>query len=509
MILSMKKGSRLKRYLNPVAQLHLLSPAPYSVLIAGRGFSKSFTNGVKQARKLAMMPKSCGLFNSPTYSMIYTKTLIPMMAAWEQHFGYVEGVHYVVGKPPPKWFEKPWHKPMRYENAVSWWNGRIVIFGSFDRPALLSGGSYDDVDTDEAYLIDKEDYDNFVIPSMRPTHPSFKGKELHLQQTFTSSMPFQGNGDWLLDFLPKSKTNPEMYSFIGWEPNVKMQTGSSWMNIEVLGRKTLMQWKAEMQEHSYKVMVLNQQVSSFGNTFYPALGPKHFYTAQANDRLVSVPINLLNKLERDARYDVGADDYDPDKPINISHDFGKFNCITIDQEYRDEIRIINTMHVFNEGENRKDLNDMADDFCNYYKHHKTKLVYQWGDKSGKDTRADSKLNYFEQFAERLRKQGWRVIMKKTGDIDHMERFRFINNLFEEKDPRYPRIRINSKCSDFRIAMESAGMRGDEKDKRSERNASIKQEHATHYTDAFDYRIYHGLKNREKEYAGDPYSTSLD
>src|SRR5690349_1164348 len=101
-----EKVLKVRRYLNPVSQLHVINEAPYKVLLAGRGFSKSFGNGAKQAKKVESMPKSCGLFNSPTYTMIYTKTLIPMKACWEQHFGYIEGIHYVVGKAPPKYFEK-------------------------------------------------------------------------------------------------------------------------------------------------------------------------------------------------------------------------------------------------------------------------------------------------------------------------------------------------------------------------------------------------------------------
>jgi len=94
-------NTKIKRYLNPVASMHLINNAIYNVLIAARGFSKSFTNGLKQARKVELMPRSLGLFTSPTYSMIYSKTLIPMKAAWDQHMGYVEGIHYVVGKAPP------------------------------------------------------------------------------------------------------------------------------------------------------------------------------------------------------------------------------------------------------------------------------------------------------------------------------------------------------------------------------------------------------------------------
>lgn len=504
-----EKIEKIERYLNPVAQLHLISNAPYNTLIAGRGFSKSFTNGLKQAKKVQLMPRSLGLFNSPTYSMIYTKTLIPMKAAWEQHCGYIEGIHYVVGKAPPKHFAKPWHRPGKYENVVTFWNGRSIIFGSFDRAERISGGSYDDVDTDEAYLIDKEDYDNFVIPTVRGTHPSFKGIRGHLQHTFTSSMPYKGLGEWLLDFRVKAISNPNMYAFFGWEPNAKVQKGSTWMNRLVLGDKAILQMKSEMEEHSYQIMILNQQVTNFGNTFYPALGPKHFYIPKANDKVISIPIGLLT-FERDASYDIGPDDYNPDMPIHISHDWGKFNCIMIDQEYPKEVRVVNAMHAYNGGANAKDQDDLADDFIRYYRMHKNKIVYQWGDKSGKATVANSKLNYFEQFAERLRDAGWRVMLKKTGDVDHLERHRFIGNLHKGEDPRLPRIRYNANnCADLRISLESAPMKGDKKDKSSEQNPAIKPEHATHYSDAHDYRLYHGFKIREKKESIDAHSTSLD
>lgn len=254
-----------------------------------------------------------------------------MKASWEQHLGYIEGIHYVVGKVPPNHFEKPRHRPHRYENVVTWWNGRTIVFGSFDRPALISGGSYDDCDNDEAYLVNKDDYDNFVIPTMRGTHPSFKNIDIHLQQTFTSSMPYKNQGDWLLEFRAKALTNPKMYGFTGWEPNAKVQLGSTLMNIKHLGKKAIDQMLAEMDEYSAKVMIHNQQVTNFGSTFYPSLGPKHFYTPLANEKVISIPLNNLKDYKRDASFDEGHDDYNKEMPINISHDWGAFNCIVIDQ----------------------------------------------------------------------------------------------------------------------------------------------------------------------------------
>jgi hypothetical protein len=282
--------------------------------------------------------------------------------------------------------------------------------------------------------------------------------------------------------------------------------GSTWMNRVVHGDKTILQWQMEMNNNNYRVMVLNQKVTNFGDTFYPVLGPKHFYIPKANSKIDVIPLKQIATTPRDASFDEGTGDYNPTLPLHISHDWGKFNCITIDQEYPKEIRFIKAMHVHNP----KTIDNLADEFADYYRMHKTKLLYQWGDKAGNNRQANSKHNYFEQFAERLRDKGWRVVRKKTGDIEHLERHRFISKLHAEDDARLPRIRHNANnCPDLRIALESAGMKDSKKDKSSENNPSIKPEHATHYTDAYDYRLYHGLKHRETSEAGDYLSTSLN
>lgn len=53
------------------------------------------------------------------------------------------------------------------------------------------------------------------------------------------------------------------------------------------------------------------------------------------------------------------------------------------------------------------------------------------------------------------------------------------------------------------------MIGDKKDKSSEKNTAIKPQHATHYTNAYDNRLYHGLKHKESSLDQiDAYSTNL-
>ncbi len=247
-----------------------------------------------------------------------------------------------------------------------------------------------------------------------------------------------------------------------------------------------------MPRLQYLVEVMNKRIRKFGALFYPALEDRHWYTDSFNyDYIDSLGLGA-KEFERDSRWDK---DCDPSVPLNISHDWGAFNCITIDQETRDEIRVINAMHVYHP----QIIDDLAKRFCKYYQHHKKKIVYQWGDKSGNNKVGNAKKNNFEQFAQVLKTNGWTVIRKTIGDIEHMERHRFITKLHREEDPALPKVRHNANnCKDLRISLESAGMNADaKKDKSGENNPRVEPQHATHYSDAYDYRLYHGLIKRSR------------
>lgn len=477
-----EKRTAIERYLNPIAQLYLMAMQLVRVLIAGRGFGKSFDNGLDVGKKVEALPRSKGLFLGITYTQILTNTLLPMKAAWEQYFGYIEGIHYVVGKKPPEHFVKPYQKPERYENVVTFWNGTTMVFGSFDRPQLIRGGSYDWDIVDEALLVKKDIYDQIVVPTIRPTHPIFKGMPYHRQQSFTSSMPYGSLGAWLLDVEQKAKSDPANYFYI---------EGTSWHNRHILGDETILSWFREMSRVQYMVEVMNKRVRSFGALFYPALTEKHWYTESYNyDHIDGIGLSM-KQYSPDSRWDA---DCDSDLPLIISHDFGVFNCLVIAQEKGKELRLINAMHTYHP----KTLDDLAREFCRYYSNHKRKVVYQYGDRTGNNRQPNKTQTYFEQFADILGDNGWIVRRMKIAYVEHLERHRFIINLHNGKYPHLPQILYNANnCADLRIALESAPMKDDKKDKSSETNPSIKPEHATHYTDAHDYLLYHRYKEKER------------
>ena len=458
-------------YLNPIAQLYLLADQLIKVLMAGRGFGKSFVNGVDVSDDVVKLPRAKGIFLGLTFTQIYTNTLLPITLAL-QSLGYYRDVHYVIGKRPPRHFTTPHQKPERYENTISFWNGYTINLASFDRPQLIRGGSNDFVKVDEALLIKKEMYDEVVIPTLRPSSIRLAGKKKMLHQHFTTSMPFGDKGQWLFEIEEKAKKEPKDYFFI---------EGTSWHNRKVLGDDTIRRWKDSMTPIRYDIEVMNRRVRNFGDRFYKSLTDEHYYEEDANyDFIDGLEYDL--SATRDSRWDA---DCRPDKALDLSFDFGNFTCMWVGQEHPGEYKLINAFHT----EDDMILEDVVEKFCTYYRHKLNRVVNVFGDKMGKYKGGNTRFAQFDTVKKILEKNGWRVSFQWSGDISHLDRHDFINALFRHEDKLLPTISFNkTKCKDAIIALETTNMIDDKKDKRPERQR-IEQKHAPHYGDALDYLLY--------------------
>jgi len=60
-------------------------------------------------------------------------TIPGLLAAWKR-WGFLNGVHYVIGRKPPKSFGKPIIEPAEYEHVITSCNGSCAIIISQDRP---------------------------------------------------------------------------------------------------------------------------------------------------------------------------------------------------------------------------------------------------------------------------------------------------------------------------------------------------------------------------------------
>ena len=129
--------------------------------------------------------------------------------AWEQ----AEPGHYVVGRRSTESWTKPYSRPRKYDNVVSWWNGYCTEFLSMDRLDLQRGGSYDGGSGDEIDLVKKEHINKILLPAIRGNRHRFSS-HLHQQFSMYCSMPWERDGNWVLDYEQKMEQFPDEYFYL-------------------------------------------------------------------------------------------------------------------------------------------------------------------------------------------------------------------------------------------------------------------------------------------------------
>lgn len=160
---------------------------PEKTLLWGRGTGKSTVNADIAEACVHEMPRSRGFIVGATYMQILTLELPPMIAHWER-LGYYQNVHYFIGVKPPRAWRKQWpsayHMPQRTDNLIWWYNGSVIQLISFDRKDTGSrGGSFDWGLGIEAALLPKPRLDRELLPTLRPTHYTFKHNRYHKSLT--------------------------------------------------------------------------------------------------------------------------------------------------------------------------------------------------------------------------------------------------------------------------------------------------------------------------------------
>ena len=100
----------------------------------------------------------------PTFKHGLTNTLPGLLAAWKR-WGYLNGVHYVVGRRPPKAFKKPITEPHDYEHVISFYNGSVAIIISQDPPGSSNSLTLSWLLIDEAKFVDYNKLKEETLPA--------------------------------------------------------------------------------------------------------------------------------------------------------------------------------------------------------------------------------------------------------------------------------------------------------------------------------------------------------
>ncbi len=504
-----------------------------AVSIWGRATGKSSLIAWLMHLIVRHLPRSAWGLCGQTYQQILTRTLPSTIASLER-IGYVQGVHYVIGIMPPKHFGLPFEPPQKWGHTICFYNGTCFHLISLDGGGGSARGlNLDGILADESLTLNKEKFDDEVMPANRGNErQAWAGHRLHHGVFHFTSMPYGNQGKWLLEGSKHYQASGKDYELLSREL-IKLQLkyidnkdrearrliwkdiqqltrelryyldadgqlyseANVFENLTNVGIRYLEQQRRGLTDFTFRVELLNQRPTSVEAGFYPTLDTgKHAYEAFDYNHLDGEDFNL-KRLRRfsdqpDSRQD---GDCDTTLPLRLAPDYGKSTFLTVAQVHAKarEYRFLNGFYV----KHPQLIRHLCKQFTDYYAYHLNKRVQFIEDAEyGNNRVPNSDETYNQTFVRLLREAGWKVDVVKLGRTPgHHTRYLLAHELLAELDPDLPRIRFNKHhCKQVLIAMQltemKEGPRGIEKNKASEKLASVPSEEAPHFTDTVDLHL---------------------
>jgi len=512
-------------YFNKPQRLTQLIGANTTVIVAGRRTGKTDSIAAPFVlRNMQRMPGSTGAIVVPTFKHGLTNTIPGLLAAWKR-WGYLEGVHYVVGKKPPKIFKQPITTPHEWEHVISFWNGAIAVIVSQDRAGSSNGLTLSWVLVDEAKFIDYQKLKDEVLPANGGIKSHFGKHSYNHSLMILSDMPQTQKGSWFLHYREKMdedliktieatvyeiwrlKERVREFRAKGELPPVylkrhirnldanlnKMRSVavyyreySSIENLQLLGENYIKQMKRDLTPLTFQTSILCQRIGIAKDGFYSSMKEGHKYDANDNEYLDTLGYKLDDTLI-DAR---GDKDVNPDAPICIGMDYNaNINWIVAGQPNGKRLNVLKSFYVKFE----RKLPALVDDFCRYYDTHRNKCVVFYYDTTALGSNyAVNEQDFRWVIVHEFERHGWVVEPVYIGNpMRHDEKYLLINQAFAGKQRLMPFFN-RSNNEDLILAIQSAGVsrgrNGFRKDKSGEKLAENEEnllEHRTDGTDAFD------------------------
>jgi hypothetical protein len=535
-----------------------------TVEIHGRGTGKSHGMGWTIQRNNRYMPRSVSSITGQTFGQLMTRTLPSTFKFLEESLGYVRDHHYVINKKPPDYFKTPYEKILMHDHFISFINGTGYMLASQDRLGSGRGPNIDFEILDEALTIVKSRYDQEISPANRGNLEMFGKKSKnpvpwHHGFHYVSSMPPTNEGRWLLDFGKYYEEEKGIRYFHIWNRIVKLQLellqvsnpkefadlwneihrvrqqilpfvsregmlftlSKAFDNIQNVGLSYL---KREFQKQTmltFLIEIMNMVLDKVEDCYYNIDEKQQIYYNSYNDGFIrDLAENSdwdFNKLgSPDSRFD---SDCNFDKSLELSFDWGsRISLMTVGQEQPKDVitgddiptdNFINEFFVKPSENPSVMIDDLIDEFCNYYRYHNDKTVIFYHDRYGDHKLANSAKTYNDQAIERLTKHGWETISQTHRGMEppHHDKYLLWGNILKENNPKFPRVRFNgNKCKYLLVSMNNTQVVEKDgrfkKDKRSEDLSSgILPEEATHFGDAADKKIWIKYGSRLQRFSG--------
>ena len=539
-----------KVYFNNPQRLTQLIGANISVIVAGRRTGKTDSIAAPFVlRNMQRMPGSTGGIVVPTFKHGLTNTLPGLFAAWKR-WGYIRGIHYVIGRKPPKTFAKPIIEPAEYEHVISFYNGSCAVIISQDRPGSSNSLTLSWLLIDEAKFIDYNRLKEETLPANGGIKSHFGKHSCNHSILILSDMPQTQKGSWFLHY--KDKMDVEVIRGIEgliydiWKLKERMKAlkksgkdvpkamvyqlrhkdkqlnqlrsvatyykeYSSIENLQLLGENYIRQMKRDLTPLTFQTSILCQRIGIAKDGFYSSMREKHKYDASNFEYLDQVAQSFFedtsNILPLTSDIDSRADrDCNPLAPICIGMDYNaNINWIVAGQPSGRRLNVLKSFYVKFE----RKLPALIDDFCSYYQFHKNKTVVFYYDTTALGSNyAVNEQDFRWVIIHEFERHGWQVQDVYLGNpMRHDEKYLLINQAFQGKQRLMPFFNRQNN-DDLILAIQAAGVtrgrNGFHKDKGGEKLAETEEdllEHRTDGTDAFDTLFIGCEKFPQSEYSG--------
>ena len=489
------------------------------------------------------MAGSTGGIVVPTFRHGLTNTIPGLLTAWKR-WGFKEGIHYVVGKKPPKSFASPIIDPKYYEHVISFYNGSVAIILSQDRPGAANSLTLSWVLVDEAKFIDYNKLKDEVFPANGGIKSHFGKHSFNHAVMILSDMPQTSKGSWFLHY--REKMDEELIETIkgtlyhiwytknriremqaagkpvpGYLRNhlrrldrdlnrmrsvaVYYKEYSSIENLQLLGENYIKQMKRDLTPLTFQTSILCQRIGIAKDGFYNSMRESHKYDASDFEYLDSLgwdpdPMALDSRADRDV---------DPDAPICIGMDYNaNINWIVAGQPRGKKLLVLKSFYVKYE----RKLPELVNDFCSYYMHHREKTVIFYYDTTALGSNyAVNDQDFRWVIMTEFEKRGWYVQDVYLGHpMRHDEKYLLINQGFAGKQRLMPMFNRQNN-DDLILAIQTAGVergrngfRKNKSGEKLEENEENLLEHRTDGTDAFD-TLYIGCEKFPQVVASSNYS----
>ena len=527
-------------YFNNPQRLTQLIAANTSVIVAGRRTGKTDSIAAPFAlRNMQRMPGSTGGIVVPTFKHGLTNTLPGLFAAWKR-WGYINSIHYVVGRRPPKSFKRPIIEPNDYEHVISFYNGSCAIIISQDRPGSSNSLTLSWLLVDEAKFIDYQKLKDETLPANGGIKSHFGAHSCNHSMMVLSDMPQTQKGSWFLHY--RDKMDPELirtiegtvYEIWRTKERIRKLTNSkspipdylkgylrrldrslnqmrsvavyyreysSIENLQLLGENYIKQMKRDLTPLTFQTSILCQRIGIAKDGFYSSMREGHKYNASDFESLDAAFKSLTESDYRvseavsinDARLSLNAQsdaDVNTDAPIAIGMDYNaNINWIVAGQPDGRRLNVIKSFYVKFE----RKIPALVDDFCRYYVEHRCKTVVFYYDATALGSNyAVNEQDFRWVVVHEFERHGWTVEAVYIGNpMRHDEKYLLINQGFAGKQRLMPFFNRQNN-DDLILALQSAGVsrsrNGFRKDKAGEKLAESEEdllEHRTDGTDAFD------------------------